>query len=55
MAANVTLDTEQLFSCTRTALGMITPPQGSDGDVIPVSEVHELLNKIHDVLDNTVV
>ena len=53
-AAYATLDTEQLISHTRTALAdTIASLLDSDG-VIPVSEVHELVAKIHDILDNAV-
>ena len=31
------------------------PPTGSDGEVIPVLEVHELLSKIKDILENAVL
>ena len=52
--AHATFDTEQLISHTRTShVDTIALLQGSDGGVIPVSEVHELLSKIHDVIDNS--
>ena len=48
-----TLDKEQLISHTRTALiDTITSLLGSDGGVISVSEVHELLTKIQYILDS---
>ena len=47
MAAHATLDTQQLISCTRTA-----SLQNLDGGVIPDQEVHELLNKIYDIMNN---
>ena len=54
-AAHATLDTEQLTSCTRTALAdTIASLQDSDRKVIPVSEVHEVLTKVHDILYNSV-
>ena len=53
MAAHGTIHTEELISHTRTALvDTIASLQDSDGGVIPVLEVHELLTKIHDILDN---
>ena len=53
-AAHTTLDTEQLISCIRTALiYVIASLKDSDGAVIPVHKVLELLTKIHDILDNT--
>ena len=49
------LVTEQLISHTRTVLVDTTAsPQGSDGRVIPVSEVHKLLTNIYDILDSEV-
>ena len=51
--AHTTLDTAQLTSHTRTALvDTVDSLQGSNGDVIPVSEVNELLTEIHDIPDN---
>ena len=32
----------------------VAPFQGSDGGFIPVSEVHELLTTVFDILDNAV-
>ena len=53
VAAHVTLGTEQPFSCTRVAhVDTISPLQDSEGAVISVSIVHQLLNKIHDSLHN---
>ena len=55
VAAHATLDMEQLISCIRVALvDTISPLPDSDEGVIPVSEVHELLIKVHDILDNAV-
>ena len=54
-AAHATLDTEQLISCTRASLvDAIASLQGSDGRVISVLGVHELLTKIHDILGSAV-
>ena len=54
-AAHATLNTVQLISYTRTTLlDTFASLQDSDGEVIPSSEVHELLTKIHDILDNAV-
>ena len=54
-AAHATLDTEQLISHTRTVLvHKIASLQGSDGGVTAASEVHELLTKIHNILDSAV-
>ena len=54
-APYATLDTTQLISHTRTVLvDTIASLQHSDGGVIPVSEVYELLTKICDILDNAV-
>ena len=42
-AVCVTLDTEQLISHTCTVLvNTIASLQGSDGEIIPVSEVHQI-------------
>ena len=55
VAAYVTLDTEQLISHTRIVLDdTFTSLQVSDRELIPVSEVHDLLNIIHGILDNAV-
>ena len=53
--AHATLDTEQLISHLWVALvdTLSSLPQ-AEGDVIPVSEVHELLLLIHDNLDKAV-
>ena len=49
------LDTVQLDYYTRTVLvDTVASQWSSDGEVIPVSEVHELLITIHGILDNTV-
>ena len=51
---HVTLDTE-FISHTRTALfGTIASLEDSDGGVIPDSEMHDLLTRIHDILDNAI-
>ena len=53
--ARATVDTEQLISHLRAAL--VDKPSllpDAEGGVKPVSEVHELLCKAQDVLDNTV-
>ena len=43
-AAHATLDTEQLISCLRVALlDTLSFLPNSEGGIIPVSEVHELL------------
>ena len=49
------MGTEQFISCSRTTpVGAIALLQGSDGDVIPVSEVHELPTKIHNIMGSAV-
>ena len=54
-AAHATLNMEQLISHLRVALDdTISSPPNSEGGVIPVSGVHELLIKVHDILDNAV-
>ena len=54
-AAHATHDTEQLISHLRVALvDNISSLPNSDGADIPLSEVHELLIKVHDILDNAV-
>ena len=54
-AAQATLDTEQLISCTRSVLvDTIASLQGSDGGMIAVSKIHEVLANVHDILDNVV-
>ena len=54
-AAHATLDTEQLISHLQVAI-VDTPSSlpKAEGDVIPVSEVHELLLWIHDNLDKVI-
>ena len=55
VAAHATVDMEQLISCTRTGVvDTIVSLQGSDGGVVPVQEVVELLTAILDILDNDV-
>ena len=47
--------TEQLISCLRVALlNTLSSLPNSEGGIIPVSEVHELLLKVHDILDSAV-
>ena len=54
-AADVTLDTEQLISHLQDALvDTLSSLPEAEGDVIPLSEVHELLLQIHDILDKAV-
>ena len=54
-AAHATLDTEQLISCLRVALvDTLSSLPDSEGGIIPVSEVHELLLKVHGILDSAV-
>ena len=54
-AVHATLDTEQLISCLRVVLvDTLSSLPDSEGGVIPVSEVCELLLKVHDILDNAV-
>ena len=54
-AAPATLDMEKLISCLRVALlNTLSSLPNSEGGVIPVSEVHELLLRVHDILDNAV-
>ena len=52
---HATLDTEQLVSCLQVALvdTRSSLPE-AERDVIPVSEVHELLLQIHGILDKAV-
>ena len=54
--AHATLDTEQLISCLWVALvdTLSSLPKG-EGGFIPVSEVHELLLRSHDILDKAVL
>ena len=52
-AAYATLDTEQLISHIRTTLVDTTASlPGSNSGINTASEVHELLIKIHDILDS---
>ena len=54
-AACATPDTEQLISLPWVALfDTLSSLPNAEGGVIPVSEVHELLLKIHDILDKAV-
>ena len=54
-AAYATLDTEQLICHFRVALvDTLSSLPDAEGGVIPVSEVHELLLKVHDILDKAV-
>ena len=54
-AAHDTLDTEQLISHHQVALvDTLSSLPEAEGDVIPVSEVCELLLQIHDILDKAV-
>ena len=54
-AAHATLDTEQLISHLQVALvDTFSSLPEAEGDVIPVSEVHELLLWIHGILDKAV-
>ena len=43
-----------LFLISELFVDIITSLQGSDWEVIQVSEVHELLTKIQDIMDNAV-
>ena len=53
--AHATLDTEQLISHLRVALvDTLSSLPDAEGGVIPVSEVCELLLKVHDILDRAV-
>ena len=55
VAAYATLDTEQLISHLRVALvDNHSCLPNSEGGIIPMSEVCELLLKVHDILDNAV-
>ena len=54
-AAHAALDIEQLISHLQVALvDNLSSLSKAKGDVIPVSEVHELLLQIHDILDKAV-
>ena len=53
--AHATLDTEQLISHLQVALvDTLSLLPEAEGDVIPVSEVRELLLQIHGILDKAV-
>ena len=53
--AHATLDTEQLISCLQVALvDTLSSLPKAEGNVIPVSEVRELLLQIHGILDKAV-
>ena len=53
--AHATLDTEQLVSHLQVALvDTLSSLPEAEGNVIPVSELHELLLWIHDILDKAV-
>ena len=55
VAPHAYLDTQQLISHTKVSLvDTISSLQDYEGRVISVLEVHELLTKIHDILDNAV-
>ena len=55
VAAHATLDTELFISHTRTAIvTKIASLQYSEAGLIPVSKVHQLLTKIHNILDSVV-
>ena len=54
-AAHATLDTEQHISCLQVALvDTLSSLPEAEGDVVPVSEVSELLLRIHGILDEAV-
>ena len=53
--AHATLDTEQIISCLQVAIvDTLSSLPKAEGDVIPVSEVCELLLRIHDNLDKVI-
>ena len=53
--AHPTVDMEQLISHLRVALvDTLSSLPDAEGGVTPVSEVHELLPKAHDILDKAV-
>ena len=55
-AAHATHDTEQLISHLQIALvDTLSSLPGADRGVTPVSEVHELLLRIHDILEKAVL
>ena len=52
---DATLDTEQLIPCFRVAfVDTLSSLSDAERGIIPVSEVHEFLLKVHDILDNAV-
>ena len=54
-AAHATLDSEQLISHLRVAfLHTLSSLPDSEGGIIPVSELHDLLLKVHNILDMAV-
>ena len=54
-AAHATLDAEQLISHLRVALlDTLSSLPDSGGGILPVSEVHELLLRVHDILNKAV-
>ena len=54
-AAHATLDTEQLIPHLRISLlDTVSSLPDSEGGIIPVSEVHDLLLNVHDILDMAV-
>ena len=55
MPLHMLLLTEQLISCLRVSLvDTLSSLPDTEGSVITMSEVHELLLKVHDILDKTV-
>ena len=53
--AHANLDTEQLISHLQVVLvDTLSSLPKAEGDVIPVSEVHELILEIHGILDKAV-
>ena len=53
--SHATLDMEQLISHLQVALvDTLSSLPDAEGNVIPVSELHELLLRIHDILDKAV-
>ena len=54
-AAHTTLETELLISYTRTVIiDTITSLHNSEGEVILVTEVHDILTKLHGILGEPV-
>ena len=54
-ANHVTLDTGELISHLRVSLvNTLSSLSNCEGGIIPISEVHEFLLKVHDILDNAV-